>query len=90
GHIQGDIRIPRMPRSMAVAADYVRWPNGVVPYTISSDYSIDAKNIIINAMRTLESLTAVNNVPCVQFREKVDSDGQYYIIIKGGVGCSSY
>ncbi|CAF4996359.1 unnamed protein product, partial [Rotaria sp. Silwood1] len=47
------------------------------------------RNLIINAMRTLESLTAVNNVLCVQFREKVDSDGPYYITIQNGVGCSS-
>ena len=48
------------------------------------------RNIIINAMRTLENLTAINNVPCVQFRDKVDSDGQYYIMIQNGVGCSAY
>ncbi|CAF4469872.1 unnamed protein product, partial [Rotaria sp. Silwood2] len=48
------------------------------------------QNIIINAMRTLESLTAVNNVLCVQFRPKIASDGQYYITIQNGNGCSSY
>ncbi|CAF4197920.1 unnamed protein product [Rotaria sp. Silwood2] len=106
--------------------DYVRWPNGIVPYTISSGYSkclfryviiifeveivspynitykvsrlsrlclfVGAadQNIIINAMRTLENLTAANNVLCVQFRPRVASDGQYYIIIQNGKGCSSY
>ncbi|CAF5125828.1 unnamed protein product, partial [Rotaria sp. Silwood1] len=50
----------------------------------------EEQNIIINAMRTLENLTAVNNVLCVQFREKVASDGEYYIIIENGIGCSSY
>ncbi|CAF4167797.1 unnamed protein product [Rotaria sp. Silwood2] len=54
------------------------------------EIGIEDQNIILNAMRTLESLTAVNNVPCVQFREKVDSDGEYFIIIENGIGCSSY
>ncbi|CAF1199716.1 unnamed protein product [Rotaria sordida] len=90
GYFQGDIRIPQLTRSVAVVGDYVRWPGGVVPYTISSDYSTADRNIIINAMRTLESLAAVNNVLCVQFRDKIDSDGQYYIMIQNGVGCSAY
>ncbi|CAF4485378.1 unnamed protein product [Rotaria sp. Silwood1] len=90
GYFEGDIRIPKMRRGVAVLGDYVRWPSGIVPYTISSNYSTEEQNIIINAMRTLENLTAVNNVLCVQFREKVASDGEYYIIIENGIGCSSY
>ncbi|CAF2913599.1 unnamed protein product [Rotaria sp. Silwood2] len=39
GHFEGDIVIPRMPRGVVKAGDDVRWPNGIVPYTISSDYS---------------------------------------------------
>ncbi|CAF3380729.1 unnamed protein product [Rotaria sp. Silwood1] len=89
GHFEGDIIIPSIPRGVAMIGDYVRWPKGIVPYTILSDFSIADRNLIINAMRTLESLTAVNNVLCVQFREKVDSDGPYYITIQNGVGCSS-
>ncbi|CAF4069960.1 unnamed protein product [Rotaria sp. Silwood2] len=90
GHFEGDIVIPLMARSAAMVGDYVRWPNGIVPYTVSSDYNTADQNIIINAMRTLESLTAVNNVLCVQFRPKIASDGQYYITIQNGNGCSSY
>ena len=41
-------------------------------------------------MRTLENLTAVDNKPCVQFREKVASDGDHYINIINGTGCTSY
>ncbi|CAF1223033.1 unnamed protein product [Rotaria sordida] len=89
GHFEGDIVIPRMPRGVPLAGDYIRWPNGIVPYIITSDYDTRARNTIINAMRTLESLTAVNNVPCVQFRERVPSDGEYFITIRDGRGCSS-
>ncbi|CAF1522331.1 unnamed protein product, partial [Rotaria sordida] len=36
----------------------------------------------------MESLFAINNVPCIQFREKNATD-QYYINIINGDGCSS-
>ncbi|CAF3982505.1 unnamed protein product [Rotaria sordida] len=40
-------------------------------------------------MRKLESLIAINNVRCIQFRPRVSSD-VYYITIRNGEGCSSY
>ena len=43
---------------------------------------------ILHGMRKLESLAAINNTRCVQFRPKVSSD-VYYITIVNGVGCSS-
>ena len=41
-------------------------------------------------MRLLENLTAIDNVPCVQFRPRVVADGSYYIFIYSGSGCASY
>ena len=48
------------------------------------------RDAIISAMRTMENLTAVDGVLCVQFRERVVSDATYYINIYNGTGCSSY
>ncbi|CAF0898574.1 unnamed protein product [Adineta steineri] len=95
GHYQGDIKLPVLShgvakRGVAMRGSYVRWPNGIVPYVISSDYASTEQNAIVYAMRLLENLTAVNNVPCVQFRDKVAADGDYYITISNGSGCSSY
>lgn len=41
-------------------------------------------------MQTLENETAVNGVRCVQFREKADTDDDYYITIRSENGCYSY
>lgn len=44
---------------------------------------------IISNMRTIESLTAINNVRCVEFRSR-QSEDPYYITIINGDGCYSY
>lgn len=46
------------------------------------------ENYIIATMRKMERILAINNVPCIQFREKNATD-QYYINILNGDGCSS-
>jgi hypothetical protein len=38
-------------------------------------------------MRLLETLTTVNNVKCVEFRDKVASDSANFLTINNGVGC---
>lgn len=45
--------------------------------------------IILDAMRTLETSVAINNVRCVQFRPRINNE-EYYIVIVNGSGCSSY
>jgi hypothetical protein len=43
-------------------------------------------------MRRLERVVSLNpNVPsyCIRFRPKIDDD-KYFILIKNGLGCSSY
>ena len=42
-------------------------------------------------MRTLENATLMaNGSACLTFRPAVPADGQYYIQIENGTGCSSY
>lgn len=40
-------------------------------------------------MREMESLTQVNNVPCIRFRPKTATDN-IFITIQNGTGCSAY
>ncbi|CAF1464120.1 unnamed protein product [Adineta ricciae] len=88
----GDIKVPplktTMLRGAAMAGSYVKWPGGVVPYTISSAYN---QAVILSAMRTLENATLMaNGSACLTFRPAIPADGQYYIQIENGIGCSSY
>ena len=50
----------------------------------------DQRDAILFAMQLLENLTAVDAIPCVQFRPKVVEDGEYFIFIYNGDGCNSY
>jgi hypothetical protein len=45
--------------------------------------------LITDAMRKMESLTQVNNVPCIRFRPKTAADN-IFITIQNGTGCSAY
>ncbi|UJR30378.1 hypothetical protein I4U23_017913 [Adineta vaga] len=90
GYFEGDIKIAPSARGVAMRGTYVRWPSGVVPYTISADFTAAQQSVILDAMRTLESSTEVGGVPCIRFREKDATDDYHYIIIEDGVGCSSY
>lgn len=55
-------------------------------------YVIDSggQQTIVNAMRTLEGLTATSNGTCVQFRERDAANDASFINIHNGSGCSSY
>ncbi|CAF4174467.1 unnamed protein product, partial [Rotaria sordida] len=91
---EGDIDLPPISsseptaRGLARLGSIVPWPNGIVPYVILPGYAVTQENYIIATMRKMESLFAINNVPCIQFREKNATD-QYYINIINGDGCSS-
>lgn len=50
----------------------------------------DQRDEVLAAMRLLENLTSVDDVPCVQFRPKIPEDGEYSIFIYDGDGCNSY
>ncbi|XP_068249144.1 zinc metalloproteinase nas-4-like isoform X2 [Palaemon carinicauda] len=59
----------------------LRWPNGVIPYVISSTYSKSERNSIALAMKSFHENTCIRFVP----RE----DQRDYIHILKGDGCSS-
>lgn len=58
-----------------------RWPNGVIPYVISSSYNTNERATIAMAMKTYQENTCIRFVP-----RSVEKD--YIHIIKGD-GCSS-
>ncbi|CAF1351989.1 unnamed protein product [Rotaria sordida] len=90
GTFEGDILLPpARNRGVVKIGTSVRWPNGIVPYEFATGYTAEQQAAIVSRMRKLESLIAINNVRCIQFRPRVSSD-VYYITIRNGEGCSSY
>ncbi|CAG5122022.1 unnamed protein product [Candidula unifasciata] len=69
----------------AISNPNMKWPGGIVPYTISPLYSMDIQNDIVAAMRQLEQ--DVNDVVrvCVKFRPRTNESN--YIRIYPGNGC---
>ncbi|CAF3386612.1 unnamed protein product [Rotaria socialis] len=60
------------------------WPNGIVPYEVSSDYDAYDRAKIISAMRSLERVVSLNPTTasyCIRFRPKTIDD-KYFISIK--------
>ncbi|CAF4478154.1 unnamed protein product [Rotaria socialis] len=90
GAFEGDIILPpqSLLRGLTRIGSSVQWPDGIVPYEIMPGYQAEQEAIIIGAMRKIESLTAINNVRCIQFRPRDVSD-LYYTIIQDGTGYSS-
>ncbi|CAF4074267.1 unnamed protein product, partial [Rotaria sordida] len=76
-------------RGVAKIGNSVRWPNGIMPYEFAAGYTDTLQAEVVSRMRKLESLTAINNVRCIQFRPRISSD-LYYLTIRNGAGCSSY
>ncbi|CAF4401542.1 unnamed protein product, partial [Rotaria sp. Silwood2] len=90
GVLEGDImQAPARNHGVAKIGTSVRWPNGIVPYEFATGYTAEQQAAIVSRIRKLESLTAINNVVCIQFRPRVSSD-VYYITIRNGEGCYSY
>ncbi|CAF1451440.1 unnamed protein product [Adineta ricciae] len=75
--------------SRGVAQRGVIWTNGIIPYQIDPNYTPEQQAFIVNTIRKMERLVAINNVVCIQFRPKQSSD-RYFIEIVDGLGCSSY
>lgn len=62
------------------------WPNGVVPYEISSsDFNQDQKNLIVKNIKRLEQLVGTN---CIEFKERTNE--QNYVEYKQMQGCTSF
>ncbi|CAF1451474.1 unnamed protein product [Adineta ricciae] len=91
--IEGDMlfhpALQSVPRGVAVRDTGVIWTNGIIPYQIDPNYTPERQALIVNTMRKMERLVAINNVVCIQFRPKQSSD-RYFIEIVDGLGCSSY
>ncbi|CAF1533517.1 unnamed protein product [Adineta ricciae] len=90
GHYQGDMVVPKdAPRGAASRPSWQRWPNGVIPYDMTSSILSNHSALIVDAMGRMEDLTKVNNRMCIQFRPKTDAD-PIFITIKNGTGCSAH
>ncbi|CAF0891414.1 unnamed protein product [Rotaria sordida] len=90
GHYQGDMIIPEeISRGAAHRPLWQRWPNGIIPYDMTSSISANHSQLIVDAMRRMENLTRIGNVQCIKFRPKTSSD-EIFITIRNGTGCSAH
>ncbi|XP_057306733.1 zinc metalloproteinase nas-14-like [Hydractinia symbiolongicarpus] len=63
-----------------------RWPNGIVPYVISNDFSQTTKDIIKKSMQDIETVAS-----CIHFVEHSEGFQPIdHVYIYSGRGCSSY
>ncbi|CAF3988560.1 unnamed protein product [Rotaria sordida] len=94
GDFEGDIFLTPTTifRGIGKREPSARWPNGIVPYEISSDYDGYDRAKIISAMRRLERIVSLDPISasyCIRFQPKT-ADDKYFISIRNGSGCSSY
>lgn len=89
---EGDIILPKRStsvRGVLRRGNSVAWTNGIIPYEISSGFEPQERAFLVDIMQKMESEIAINNVKCIQFRQRIPSD-PYYIVIKEALeGCSS-
>ncbi|KAH7724532.1 NAS-13 protein [Aphelenchoides avenae] len=80
----GEESHPSIPGVMrnAVRNPYLKWPNGRIPYTISTQYTQSGRSRIAEAIDEYAQRT------CIQFVPKTDSD-QDYVHILPDDGCYS-
>ncbi|XP_067672557.1 meprin A subunit beta-like [Haliotis asinina] len=64
------------------------WPNGIIPYTISSHYSDGTKETIRAAMKQIENDTRVNGNACITYVPRTSQHD--YIEVATGTGCHSH
>ncbi|KAL7633442.1 UNVERIFIED_CONTAM: hypothetical protein RMT77_016313 [Armadillidium vulgare] len=69
------------PPKNAVIEEESKWPNGVIPYAISSAYDTNERAVIAKAMSAFHDSTCIRFVP--------RNDEKDYIFITKGSGCSS-
>ncbi|VIO92079.1 Nematode astacin protease 4, putative [Brugia malayi] len=77
-----DYRNSRLERS-AVRQFYRRWPNGEIPYAISSRYGPYSRSVIAKAMRKF------HDISCVRFVPRVHNQHSDYLYIMPHDGCYS-
>lgn len=67
----------------AIRQQWRRWPNGEIPYTLSSQYGAYARSVIASAMKEYHKKT------CVRFVSRDPSKHQDYLYIHPDDGCYS-
>lgn len=84
---QGDIRFlndeDKNGRGVVIG-DNLKWPNNIMPYTISDTFTASERAIILDAMRQMEE----NTEGCVTFVERTNQFNYVRIFPNGG-GCWS-
>lgn len=81
---EGDIVMEALPKSLGENEAYKKWPNGVIPYEISSYYTSAQKNLILSGMEMIRSKTE----GCISFVPR-SSSHKNWISIKSLGGCFS-
>ncbi|VEN61050.1 unnamed protein product [Callosobruchus maculatus] len=71
-----------MDRNGLTSSKY-RWPNGVLPYVIKGNYTVNETEVIKKAVELYHKYT------CLTFREKLPSDEDYFAIVSSDIGCWS-
>ncbi|XP_064594609.1 zinc metalloproteinase nas-15-like isoform X2 [Liolophura sinensis] len=90
GMWEGDINEPLMfnPKHRnAIRNRAYRWPNGIVPYHISSAYSSHDRATFLSALQSIEESTKVNGHTCIHFVPRTNQHD--YIDIRRETGCHS-
>uniref|UniRef100_A0A0R3S3T2 Metalloendopeptidase n=1 Tax=Elaeophora elaphi TaxID=1147741 RepID=A0A0R3S3T2_9BILA len=77
-----DYRNSRLERS-AVRQFYRRWPNGEIPYAISSRYGPYSRSVIAKAMQKF------HDISCVRFVPRIHNQHNDYLYIMPHDGCYS-
>lgn len=50
---------------------FKRWDNGIVPYSFDSKLSTDQKNMIMEALKVIESISCIKFIPRIRERDYV-------------------
>ncbi|XP_017860487.1 PREDICTED: low choriolytic enzyme-like [Drosophila arizonae] len=79
GYTEGDMILSKDRNGLINEA--LRWPNGIVYYRFNSDIDQRYRNMILQAFRTIESIS------CVVFQEANCNQLCYLNIISDGFGC---
>jgi hypothetical protein len=81
-YVEGDMLIPGVEGRNGLVKTSSRWPNGVVPYVISSSISSTDRDVILRAMDVYKRDTCIRFVPR-------SSETDYISIENSNTGCWS-
>ncbi|XP_053617150.1 hatching enzyme 1.2-like [Plodia interpunctella] len=81
-YAEGDILIPRTQTRNGIRSESMRWPEGIIPYTIEGYFSSDQRSLIMQAMDDYHRMTCLHFVP-----RRSQSD--YIVLQSKNTGCWS-